>query len=353
MSKSRKFNVAAKSLDEVVDSFLSFVAELDRREADKVRQRIEEERAGRTEKRAERRLGIAERNEARDIAGVEREAEKEAGITRKTSDLLASPTTQTVVSKHREIKGVDAGNIATQTLGTARTAQEASGMVNALELDTYNAIQLLGEQRKEETKKTERDEWLAQLKEVSPVAAQRMEALDHDMDVKTAAATFPFPEEEVEDKAFTDWLRKQAIKLLTTYDPESKATWTKETIIKKLKLSPELQMEVFGGEDFDVPNIESASLGTAAISSKPQTDLSAETQPAPIEEEYNPADHIPAGDTMPVAGEEGLSPEEQTEHDLIKKAVAQGTKFTTEDFRAKLTERGFAPDSIERILSGL
>jgi len=116
--------------------------------------------------------------------------------------------------------------------------------------------------------------------------------------------------------------------------------------------------------------MEGANLGTAITSGQSQPTLSAEAQPSPMEEDYNPADHIPAGNTMPVAGEAipeeatlgtavlskkpaQLSPEEEKERKLIEDAITQGTKLTTEDFRKKLTERGFAPDSIERILSGM
>lgn len=355
---SRETGAALRSVGEELDSIAELILLLQQRRAEKKQQEKEEERAGRTEKRAERRLGIAERGEARDIAGVEKEVEKEAGIARKTSDLLASPTTQSVVGRHRETKGVGAGNLATQTLGTARTPQEASGMINALELDTYNAMQLLGEQKKKEGEEADLNALIEGLPEP---ARSRIKAQIAGLDVKSSITAYPGEEAEADDKPSDEWYRNKIIGLLTKINPDTQVTYTEEDIIRMMRLSPEQVQTYFGRTKGGVGQGEKGTLSTATglpdtapveAQTKPAA-LSAEAQPAPMEEEYNPADHIPAGDEMPVAGEGGLSPEEQTEHDLIKKAVAQGTKLTTEDFRAKLIERGFAPDSIERILSGL
>jgi len=121
--------------------------------------------------------------------------------------------------------------------------------------------------------------------------------------------------------------------------------------------------------------MEGANLGTAITSGQSQPTLSAEAQPSPMEEDYNPADHIPAGDSMPVAGESipeeatlgtavlsekpahekpaQLSPEEQAEQDLIKKAMSGGGTPDMTVIKKILAKKGFAPDSIERILQGL
>jgi hypothetical protein len=346
---------ATKTLSRNINELIDLLMAIEKQKSEKERQRIEDERAGRAEKRAEKRLGIA--GEYLDIskAGIAGTKAKEATAAAATETARGS-TSKLLRGQYRDLstqtgKTAQPEQMASRLLG-AQSREEVEGIRSDLLVGIEDMKKLWGEQKKTETEKTEYDEWLARLREVSPVAASRMEAIDKGLDVKSAAVAFPTPEED-EDKPSDEWYRNKIISLLTKINPDTQVAYTEEDVIRMLRLSPEQVQTYFGRTEGGVGQVEKGSMATAATAPKSKPVLSAETQSAPVEEDYNPADFIPAGDEMPAAGEEGLSPEEQKERDLIEKAVAQATKLTTEDFKKKLEERGFAPDSIERILSGI
>ncbi len=211
----RKTRAAFRAGSEVLDEISSLLLELRTLKEEEKQRRLESERAGRAEERADVRLGIAERGEERTIAGIEEEKAGRVETAAATSAALAAPPVQTAVSKFREAKGVDAANLRVQQLGGAETPQEATAMAIQLQTDTEQALKLVGEE-------TRRSEFIEGFGAEAESMEQYLEALKQGVAKETARDIFLgdiLPAEEPEAGVLSD-LQKRVSDRLKYYGTE-------------------------------------------------------------------------------------------------------------------------------------
>ncbi len=311
MPKNKELKAFAKSLHVSADEIVAIIRNIKQQKAEKERLKKEEERAGRTEERAERRLGLAERGEQRGIAAEGDVKTQERMDWAGAQQARLSPAANTIANQSAAVRGGAVADVQGQALAGMKTGQDVNKGLLDMQLDTYKASQLLGEEKKEEEGEAD----LATLiKGLPEPARSRIQAQIAGLDVKSSREAYPGAEAEADDKPPDEWYRNKIISLLTKINPATQSTYTEEDVIRMLRLSPEQVQTYFGRTEGGVGQGEGGTLATATglptTISEQQPNLSVESQPAPMDEDYNPADHIPAGDTMPVAGE--LIPEKAT-----------------------------------------
>lgn len=299
MPRNRKLKSALRSASEELNSITDLILLLQQRKEEKERQRTEDETAKRGEKRAERRLGIAERAEGREIADI---ADVKAGEV-KTAGVLETA--------RGSVGGLVRGqyrDVSTQAGRPKLPEQMASRLLGAQDIkqvETVRSDLLTGIEKM--MGQIEQKDYLAG----QPESIQNyLGALGAGVGEATAKGIHlkeEFPEKEPEVGAVTPrdkFLQEKVYQWRKDFtgkksgdleDSLKRSGWDgkKETFVyyRDIFIANQLNMnakeqEVHLGRFAGVP-------GQVTEPGTPKTEVTPAEKPA---EEFNVADHVPAGE---------------------------------------------------------